>query len=648
MTNRVSSFPAKSNVALLNRHAGRITAYDELAIKPLGNDYVVDGSGTVTRLPIMPKGTLVWLRMAGAPTFVNSAKLICQGGVNYTATVGDLVLARSSGSGIWRIFVLSSSAALIAPNNLSDLPNPAAARTNLGLTAATSVRQAVISGAIDIIGQPAFLSAGAGLNVNLAATASPLYMTFASGYSLATGATDYIGQLAADQASYWASLPASNLSFLAVDRNPSTGALTATQTIVRPQTGPVFDKTQYSLLHMENSTTDDYGNTWSNFGTFSNSIKKFGTYSWQGNGTNAYISSALTTFGTGNWTMEFQVYIPTLANGLPILCGANAAGYGALLQVVGTAPYHFNWLMSSTGNTWDITNQTGATNLTAATWYHVAITFDGTTYRLFLNGTLELSVASSLRVAAPLSAIGFATQFGVGGYGNINIDEVRFSPCARYVANFTAPVAAFSPEGDWFDTNSMVMKTVSGAGPAFTALQRLYVGQAVTDATTVTSAINYRAHTAYQGALIRQDSNVYQVGKQVYYKGGPAFITQANLSTAAAPTAPAVLYVLPPSQVPPDALEFYIQLQFSNGPINGSSYADSSFLIQLPNTSINYAVLANLGGKGFGTGTTPFLEVGGMGTIPIPVLNGVAAFKGINQGNTPLTVTVTLVGYRLP
>jgi hypothetical protein len=133
MTNRVSSVPAKSNVALLPRHAGRLTAYDELCIKPLGNDYVVDGSGTVTRLPTLPKGTLVWLRMAGTPTFANSARLICPSNQNYTAVVGDLVLARSSGSGVWRIYVLSNSAPLLAPNNLSDLPNAATARTNLGV-----------------------------------------------------------------------------------------------------------------------------------------------------------------------------------------------------------------------------------------------------------------------------------------------------------------------------------------------------------------------------------------------------------------------------------------------------------------------------------------------------------------------------------
>jgi hypothetical protein len=133
MTNRVSSFPARSNVALLNRHAGRITAYDELAIKPLGNDYIVDGSGTVTRLPIMPKGTNVWLQMAGTPTFTNSTRLICPSNQNYVALAGDLVIARSKGDGIWQLYVLSNLATLLAPNNLSDLPNAATARTNLGL-----------------------------------------------------------------------------------------------------------------------------------------------------------------------------------------------------------------------------------------------------------------------------------------------------------------------------------------------------------------------------------------------------------------------------------------------------------------------------------------------------------------------------------
>lgn len=182
MSNRISSVPARSNVALLNRHAGRLTATDELAIKPLGNDYVVDGSGTATRLPIMPKGTSVWLHMAGTPTFTNSAKLICPSNQNYTAVAGDLVIARSKGDGIWQLYVLSSSSGLLAANNLSDVANPATAAANLGaLRAANNLSEVVAATARTNLGL------GNVNNVAQVATVKKQIFTASGTYTPSTG-----------------------------------------------------------------------------------------------------------------------------------------------------------------------------------------------------------------------------------------------------------------------------------------------------------------------------------------------------------------------------------------------------------------------------------------------------------------------------
>jgi hypothetical protein len=101
---------------LVRGYGGKISAQDELPIHALGDDYAVEGSGTVNRLPSMPCGIMVHLRMISAPTFKNSTRLICQSGIDYVATPGDLAIARSDGDGVWRLYVLRSSAPVTAIN----------------------------------------------------------------------------------------------------------------------------------------------------------------------------------------------------------------------------------------------------------------------------------------------------------------------------------------------------------------------------------------------------------------------------------------------------------------------------------------------------------------------------------------------------
>src|ERR1700737_3548051 len=105
-----SPFRAAGSLPLDRRYGGKITAYDQLPIHALGDQYVVEGNGTVTSLPSLPIGETVMFQILGTPTFTNSAKLICPGNQNYTATVGDFVIARSQGDGIWQLYVHSNAA----------------------------------------------------------------------------------------------------------------------------------------------------------------------------------------------------------------------------------------------------------------------------------------------------------------------------------------------------------------------------------------------------------------------------------------------------------------------------------------------------------------------------------------------------------
>ena len=85
----------------------------------------------------------------------------------------------------------------------------------------------------------------------------------------------------------------------------------------------------------------------------------------------------------------------------------------------------------------------GTTTLVNGTWYHAAATYDGTTFRLFLNGVQEASVAMAdgpgtasahhAALATAMTSTGAAT-----GLFNGALDEVRIWNVARSAAQLGA------------------------------------------------------------------------------------------------------------------------------------------------------------------------------------------------------------------
>lgn len=84
----------------------------------------------------------------------------------------------------------------------------------------STFRQGILACAMtgDLAG---FLTSGAGLAVTLLASASAVILTMAAGFNNA-GAVDINSVIGADQANYWAGLPANNLSFLSIDNANNT------------------------------------------------------------------------------------------------------------------------------------------------------------------------------------------------------------------------------------------------------------------------------------------------------------------------------------------------------------------------------------------------------------------------------------------
>ena len=102
------------------------------------------------------------------------------------------------------------------------------------------------------------------------------------------------------------------------------------------------------------------------------------------------------------------------------------------------------------GSSWVYLNYSQGTKTTvsADTWYHVAVTRSGNTWKLFLNGTAEDTITNSGSIT---SANGDRFVIGALAGGNFSgdlymdgyIEDVRVTiGHARYTSNFTAPTSA--------------------------------------------------------------------------------------------------------------------------------------------------------------------------------------------------------------
>jgi hypothetical protein len=207
-------------------------------------------------------------------------------------------------------------------------------------------------------------------------------------------------------------------------------AVTNTQLLLNFTNGGIIDNTAKNVL-------ETVGNA-----QISTSVKKFGTGSISFNrSTASYLAIPQPlnfTFGTGDFTIEFWLYL----NQLP----PTADGYG----LFGTRPLFTNGAYLTLGM-----SQAGAFGFTtngadvcisgnvaqASVWQHMAYTRSGSTVRIFRNGTqiatgtdsTNLGVGSGRAIVGSLDANPIV-NYSIDGY----IDDLRITKgIARYTANFT-------------------------------------------------------------------------------------------------------------------------------------------------------------------------------------------------------------------
>lgn len=184
-------------------------------------------------------------------------------------------------------------------------------------------------------------------------------------------------------------------------------------------------------------------------------IFKYGNTSMYFDGTGdglLALSSPTLSMGSGDFTIEFW-YNPTSTAGTNpnIMCNNNGSSPSFLSgQWSFHAPHsvHANkysfWVASFATNTALLVS---TSNIATNTWTHISVTRSGSSWRLFINGTVEATATHTgiLDSGSNPLYIGHQPNVESGRFITGYMSDLRITKgAARYTSNFTAPTSAFS------------------------------------------------------------------------------------------------------------------------------------------------------------------------------------------------------------
>jgi YD repeat-containing protein len=251
---------------------------------------------------------------------------------------------------------------------------------------------------------------------------------------------------------------------------------------------PGIDSYTKLMLHMDGTngsttftdssqspkTITTYGNA-----QISTAQSKFGGVSGYFDGSGDYLSvpdSSDWYFGTGDFTIDTWVRfntLPTTGNQMYFINQRNGSTSTQEFYLTNSSgTYYLVYGAYSSGSY--IISVSATVDVSIGTWYHVALTRSGTSFRLFLNGTQVGSGATdSDAVPDSPSVFEIGRWSGGGMYFNGWLDEFRISKgIARWTGNFTPasgpymglPTTTASPSGSVYASQQTITLTCQDAG----------------------------------------------------------------------------------------------------------------------------------------------------------------------------------------
>lgn len=222
----------------------------------------------------------------------------------------------------------------------------------------------------------------------------------------------------------------------------SVSKVNATSVVLTPGLVP----STAALLHFDGAnaattTTDAKGHAVAitGAGALSTAQSKFGGSSYAPNSTgNLKITDSGDLATPGDFTVEFFSYLTAMPS-TGFFAHRNTSGGTTTAILILSGNLMVAMDDSSTG-----ISVTAASWIVTGQWQHIAVSKQGTSLRLFVNGTLVTTVTTTKswgNVSIPFT-IG---SNGLGGNAIPGyIDEFRLSKVARYTASFTPPTAPFT------------------------------------------------------------------------------------------------------------------------------------------------------------------------------------------------------------
>jgi len=192
----------------------------------------------------------------------------------------------------------------------------------------------------------------------------------------------------------------------------------------------------------EDSSSSDHTITANGHVANTRAVRKIGDSSIIFDGTGDYLSipdSSDWNFGTSSFCMEGWVY-RSVSGGHDRFMGQRADGSNRWYFDISTSD-NIGFYIQDGGSDVLYAYSTGG-ELPHGAWHHLAATWDGTTFRMFVDGTsVTLTTATSYAGTFPdiasILTIGVVNISHAAQYFEGYMDEIRISNTARYTANFT-------------------------------------------------------------------------------------------------------------------------------------------------------------------------------------------------------------------
>jgi hypothetical protein len=195
-------------------------------------------------------------------------------------------------------------------------------------------------------------------------------------------------------------------------------------------------------------------------------------------------------FGTGDFTIECWVYIPSPATSQILFAtGATGLWFGIKTSKI--------WFSDFGGASQQLTTGTIAAN----TWTHIAISRNSGVLNGFINGVNSLSVSYTTSFGASFCYVGAydsSASYATNGY----IDDLRVTKgYARYTQNFTPPSQSFATQ--YIST---------GFDPNYANVTLLLTGEGTNGSTTFTDLSSTPKTITNNGASIATSTSVKKYG----------------------------------------------------------------------------------------------------------------------------------------